>query len=106
MNQEPLTPAEIQSLLVGGEPPAEAPAAPAANPPPAAEAAGQAPALEPRAAAGLRRIHDDFCKRLTTALSTLLRAEVRVRLAGVETVRWDELARRFPSPTCLAPLAA
>ena len=105
MNEEPLSPAEIQSLLGGGLDPVDsAPLVPAIESPRASEPRAAAVSFDPRALAGLKRIHDSFCQRLAPALSTLLRSSVRVRLLNVDATRWGEFAGGLPAPTCLSVL--
>ena len=105
MNEEPLSPAEIQSLLGGGLDPVDsAPLVPAIEPARASEPRGAAVSFDPRALAGLKRIHDSFCQRLAPELSTLLRSSVRVRLVSVDATRWGEFAGGLPAPTCLSVL--
>ena len=72
MTEDHLSPAEIQSLIGSGDP---SEACSAQTPEAANDGArcDAVAALDPRAVAGLRRMHGDFCQRLGVALSALLR---------------------------------
>ena len=105
MTEDQLTSAEIKSLL-GAVDPSETDFAPHSQTAEFVSKAESVAALDPRAVAGLRRMHGDFCQRLGVGLSALLRAEVRLRLADIQQTRWDDFASRLPVPTCLSVLRA
>ncbi|MCE9547255.1 MAG: FliM/FliN family flagellar motor switch protein [Planctomycetia bacterium] len=105
MTEDHLSPAEIQSLL-GAVDPSEMDSTPMLHAADVVSRNDTFVTLDPRAMAGLRRMHSDFCQRLGVGLSSLMRADVRPRLADIQQTRWDNFTSRLPVPTCLNLLRA
>jgi flagellar motor switch protein FliM len=52
----------------------------------------------------IRRLHEDFGRRLATTLSAHLRAYVVVNLVSIEQIPFAEFAQALPAPTTFIPL--
>src|SRR5258708_2727612 len=52
----------------------------------------------------IRRLHEDFGRRLATTLSAHLRAYAVVNLVSIEQIPFTEFAQALPSPTIFIPL--
>ncbi len=53
----------------------------------------------------LELLHDQFARRLQTALSAYLRTVVQINMLGLEPCVYDEFVRQVPSPAVLYPIS-
>ena len=104
MGEEALSRSEVESLLYSGEA-GGYDAAPGRR-----RGAAAAPRQAPLGAAGLppreplavlRTLHEEFCRRLSAALSELLRTDVDAKMPRVVMLRCGEFLYGLPNPTCL-----
>jgi flagellar motor switch protein FliM len=124
MADEPLSQAELETLLnsqsglapkvrPSASHPLPAPHAPrltAASAGPRqrflAPGASQAPRLGHEPLAALRALHEGFGRGFSAALSAMLRSVVEVKMAAVEQLTYGEFIARLPNPTCASVVRA
>jgi len=96
MHEEPLSRAEIQSLLGNLVPADEGLECGDA------EKGGANSGADAQAIAGLRRIHEEFCRGLAAAWSELVRSEVAATVIDARQASWRAATTRVSAAACQA----